>query len=147
MATTWDPPAYPHHRSSDRRASPLTAPTAAEREAQGAPRARRAALPVGPLPGSPRSRAHLGWPEALPPDRTPPLLREPQPSPQRSPSPEQSRPPVPKREPQQGRSAGATRQVTSYSTLAPYSAPEPKPLVAGHRPIRLLDRRWCLSVT
>ena len=42
-------------------------------------------------------------------------------------------------EPQHGKSAAATRQVISYSTLAIYSAPEPKPLVAGHRPIRLLD--------
>lgn len=56
MAATWDPPAYPPHRSSDRSASLLTDRTAA----QGAPRARRTALPAGPLPGSAGAQAHLG---------------------------------------------------------------------------------------
>lgn len=36
-AATWDLPAYPPHGSSGRRAPPLTAPMAAQREAQGPP--------------------------------------------------------------------------------------------------------------
>ncbi|ELW64046.1 hypothetical protein TREES_T100006670 [Tupaia chinensis] len=60
---------------------------------------------------------------------------------------QKSRPLVPKRELQHQRSPTTTRQVTSHCTLAPRPAPEPKPLVAGHRPIRLLDRRRCCSVT
>lgn len=146
MATTWTAGLPSPQELGQARVAPHS-PDGCAKGRAGRPQSQQSGASRESPPHQPGSRAHLGWPEALPPGRTLPLLREPQPSPQKSPSPEQSRPPVPKREPPHGRSAAATRQVTSYSTLAPYSAPEPKPLVAGHRPIRLLDRRWCRSVT